>query len=67
MFGTLNPSVWLLGLVALVAGLLLVRSLFSAEARIQRRRRKNYGRTVSKHKGPTIKLAVRTKDWRRRI
>jgi hypothetical protein len=62
MFGTLNPSVWLLDFVAFAAGLLLVRSLFSAEARLQRRRRKNYGNTVLRHKGPTIKLAVRTKD-----
>jgi hypothetical protein len=62
MLGTLKPSIWLPGFVAFAAGLLLVRSVFSAEARIQRRRRKNYGRTVSKHKGPTIKLAVRTKN-----
>jgi hypothetical protein len=42
--------------------LLLWRSQFSAEVRLARRRRKNYGHTVSKGKGPTIKLAVRTKD-----
>jgi hypothetical protein len=62
MIGTLIPSVWLLGLIAFAAVLLLARSLFSQEARIERRRRKNYGRTVSKAKGPTIKLAARTKD-----
>jgi len=62
MLGTLPPSVWLLAFVGFAAVLLLPRSLFSAEARLQRRRRKNYARTVSKTKGPTIKLAVRTKD-----
>jgi len=62
MLGTLNPSVLLLGFVAVAAGLLLLRSQFNPEARLRRRRRKNYGHMVSKGKGPTIKLAVRTKD-----
>jgi hypothetical protein len=62
MFGQLNLSVWLIGGVAFAAVLLLWRSQFSAEVRLARRRRKNYGHTVSKGKGPTIKLAVRTKD-----
>jgi hypothetical protein len=51
MFGTINPSVWLLGLVAVAAGVLLLRSLFSAEARFERRRRKNYGRFSIAHSG----------------
>jgi hypothetical protein len=62
MFGELNssPAVWLIGgVVAFVAVLLLLRSQFSEEARLRRRRRKNYGPTVSKAKGPTIKLAVK--------
>ncbi len=62
MLGTLNPLALLLGFVAFAAVLLLLRGAFGAEARLERRRRKNYGRTVSKTKGPTIKLAARTKD-----
>jgi hypothetical protein len=61
MIEKMNLLVWLLAFVACAAALLLTRSLFRAEARLQRRRRKNYGRAVSKHKGPAIKLAVRTK------
>ena len=63
MFGELNPSVLLLSSVVFAAIVLLVfRSQFSQEARLRRRRRKNYGQTVSKSKGPTIKLAVKTED-----
>ncbi len=58
MFGALNPLIWLPGLAVLAVVLLLLRSQFSAEARLRRRRRKNYGQTVSKAKGPSIKLAV---------
>jgi hypothetical protein len=59
MFGELSPSVWLLGGIVLAAVLLLLRSQFGAEARLARRRRKNYGHAVSKGKGPMIKLAVK--------
>jgi hypothetical protein len=62
MFGELNPLVWVLGGPAFAAVLLLLRSQFSAEARLARRRRKNYGHTVSKGKGPMVKLAVRTEQ-----
>jgi hypothetical protein len=62
VFATLNPSFWFLGIIGFAAVLLLARSLFSAGARLQRRRRKNYRRTISKSKGPTIKLAVKTED-----
>lgn len=63
MFGELNPSVLLLSFVALAAVVLLVlRSQFGEEARLRRRRRKNYGQTVSKGKGPKIKLAVKTEE-----
>jgi hypothetical protein len=60
MFGESSPSVWLLGGVAFAGLLVFLRSQFNAEARLARRRRKNYGHTVSKGKGPTIKLAVKT-------
>lgn len=58
MFGELNPSLWLIGLIPFATALLLLRNYFSTEARLRRRRRKNHGHTVSKGKGPTIKLAV---------
>lgn len=61
MFAKLNPLLWSLGIIGFAAVLLLLRSLFNAKARLQRRRRKNYRRTVSKHRGPAIKLAVKTK------
>jgi hypothetical protein len=62
MFGEISLSVWLLGGLAFAAVLVLLRSQFSAEARLARRRRKNYGHTVSKGKGPMVKLAVRTQQ-----
>jgi hypothetical protein len=62
MFGELNPSVWVLGGLTFAAVLLLLRSQFSAEARLARRRRKNYGHTISRGKGPMVKLAVRTEQ-----
>jgi hypothetical protein len=62
MFGELNPSVWVLGVVVFVGVLLLLRSQFSAAARLRRRRHKNYGHTVSKSKGPTVKLAVKAEE-----
>jgi hypothetical protein len=63
MFERLNPAVLVLGGVVLVAAIfLIVRSQFSAEARLRRRRRKNYGHTISKAKGPAIKLAVNAED-----
>ena len=62
MFGEISPMVWLLGGVLLAVALLLLRSQFSADARLRRRRRKNYGHTVSKGKGPTVKLAVKADE-----
>jgi hypothetical protein len=59
MIGEVSPAIWLpIGVIAFVAILLISRSLFSAESRLRRRRRKNYGHTVSKGKGPMVKLAV---------
>jgi len=58
MFRELSQAVWFFGLVAVAAVFLLLRSHFSAEARLARRRRKNYGHTISKGKGPMIKLAA---------
>jgi len=62
MFGELSPSIWLLGGVTFAVVLLLLRSQFNEEARLRRRRRKNYGPTVSKAKGPSIKLAVNAEE-----
>jgi hypothetical protein len=62
MFGEFNPGMWLIGLAAVTALFLLLRSQFSAEARLRRRRRRNYGHTVSKAKGPSVKLAVKADE-----
>jgi hypothetical protein len=59
MFRDLSPSLWFFGLAAFTVLVLLLRGALNSEARLQRRRRKNYGRTVSRAKGPTVKLAVR--------
>ena len=60
MFNKPNSAVWLIGIGAVAAILLLLRNFFGPEARERRRRRKNYGRVVSKERGPMIKLAVKT-------
>jgi len=63
MFGELSLSRWVIGFIAIATAIFLLLSYFSAEARLRRRRRKNYGHTVSKGgKGPMVKLAVRTEE-----
>ena len=63
MFERFNPVVVVLGgIVAAVALYFLFRSQFGAEARLRRRRRRNYGHTISKAKGPTVKLAANVED-----
>ena len=61
-----NPIVWIVvGLIALMLIVLFVAPRFSAEARLERRRRKNNARIVSKSDRPTVKFSVRTKDSRK--
>jgi hypothetical protein len=63
MFGELNTSLLVvLGGVTVVVVFLVLRSLFNEEARLRRRRERNYGPTVSKGKGPMVKLAVKTDE-----
>jgi protein-S-isoprenylcysteine O-methyltransferase Ste14 len=64
MLGELNlsPTVWSLAGVVFAVALLFLWSQFNEEARLRRRRRKNYGSTVSKAKGPSIKLAVNAEE-----
>jgi len=62
MLGEINPAVWVLGGIVFAFLLFFLWSQFSEEARLRRRRRKNYGPTVSKAKGPTIKLAVKAES-----
>jgi hypothetical protein len=64
MLGELNlsPTVWLLGGVVFAVVLLFLWSQFNEEALLRRRRRKNYAPTVSKAKGPSIKLAVNAEE-----
>jgi hypothetical protein len=56
-----NPIVWIVGGL-IVAGVVIVfiAPRFSAEARLERRRRKSNARIVSKEKRPTVKFSVRT-------
>jgi len=56
-----NPIVWIaLGLLVLLGIGVFVASYLSPEARIERRRRKNNARIVSKANRPTVKFSVRT-------
>lgn len=59
MFERFNPAILVPGaLVAVTAIFFMVRHYFSPEARLRRRRYKNYGHTISKAKGPSVKLAA---------
>jgi hypothetical protein len=60
MFDPQNPILWLIGAVALVATLWLLRSHFGAEARERRRRARSHGRVVSKGRRPTVVLSAKT-------
>jgi len=63
MFGELSLSRWVIGFIAVAIALFLLLSYFSADARLRRRRRKNYGHTISKGgKGPMVRLAVQIED-----
>ena len=58
-----NPVVWVIAGIALcIIIVLFVAPRFSAEARLERRRRKSNARIVSKSDRRTVKFSVRTKD-----
>lgn len=48
------------GLVVVFAGYWLVTHFFSAEAKLERRRRRNNARIASKNKRQMVKFSVRT-------
>jgi hypothetical protein len=57
-----NPVVWIVaGLILLGVAVTFVAPRFSAEARLERRRRKNNARVINKSGRPAVKLSVRTK------
>ncbi|HWN96531.1 MAG TPA: hypothetical protein VNT99_15990 [Methylomirabilota bacterium] len=57
-----NPIVWnVIGLIVLGIVVAIIAPRFSAEARLERRRRKSNARIVSKSQRPTVKFSVRTK------
>ena len=58
MLGIGHPMVWLIGIVA-VAGTLLARGYFNAEARARRRRERSNRPLISRKRGPTVRLAVK--------
>jgi hypothetical protein len=60
-----NPiAIVLAGFFLIIVGA-LVASAFSQEARLERRRRKNNARIVSKAGRPTVKFSVETKKPKR--
>jgi hypothetical protein len=55
----------LLGVIAVMGGAWAVRHFFSAEARLERRRRRSNARVSSTVNRPMVKFSVRTKKDRR--
>jgi hypothetical protein len=49
------------GMIVLVAMVGLIAHFLSSEAKLERRRRRNNSRLISKSRRPTVKLSVRTK------
>ena len=60
-----NPMVWLLGASILAALGLLARGHFSTEAQARRRREKSNRPIISRKRGPTVRLAVKTDKSKR--
>ena len=62
-----NPiALVILGLVTVMLGALLARHFFSAEARLERRRRRSNTRVASTARRPMVKFTVSTKKDGRR-
>lgn len=57
------PAAWIVGgLILFVIIVVIIAPRLSPQARLERRRRKNNARIVSKSSKPTVKFSVRTKD-----
>ncbi len=62
-----NPfALVILGLVTVTVGVLLARHFFSAEARLERRRRRSNTRVASTVRRPMVKFTVSTKEASRK-
>jgi hypothetical protein len=61
-----NAVAWILGLVALVAASFGLRRYFSADAKEARRRARSHGPIVSRKRGPSVRLAVKVDDPKRK-
>lgn len=60
-----NPIVLtILGVIAVIGGAWTVRHFFSADARLERRRRRSNARISSTARRPMVKLSVRAKKDR---
>jgi hypothetical protein len=58
-----NPLMWIVGgLILFLILVVIVAPRFSAQSRLERRRRKSNARIVSKSGRPTVKFSVHTKD-----
>jgi hypothetical protein len=55
-----NVVLWLAGLCGVVAACHFVANFLSSEARDRRRRRRNYGRVISRARRPAVMLRART-------
>ena len=52
---------WVAGMMILGAAGFVLRTHWSAEARDRRRRRRNYGKVVSRAKRPIVMLSVKSR------
>ena len=61
-----NAVPWILGLVVLVAAIFGLRRHFSTEAKEARRRARSHGPVISRKRGPSVRLAVKVHDPKRK-
>ena len=66
MFDLDNPILWLAIVLSLAVLGVLARHYLRSEARRRRRRDHSHGSVISRRRGPTIKLAVKVNEPRRK-
>jgi uncharacterized membrane protein YecN with MAPEG domain len=61
MLSASYPLVWAVGLVGVIVLAVVVAHYFSPAAKDRRKRRRNYGRVISRTRRPVVMLNVNTK------
>ena len=65
MFDTRNPALWIVGIIVIAAIFLFVRKHFNAGVRERRRRDRSHAPVMSRKRGPSVTLAVKTDESKR--